>query len=117
MAHNRRVVAVSARLAAAHLPEVRSLLPDGWSAATSQAISGATHTIAISPPVGAVDVSAYLSPPACDGEGGWSVRIHNRTQGVGFPLYTAGGAHAATYSTVLDAAAAAITALRCEIAE
>jgi tripartite-type tricarboxylate transporter receptor subunit TctC len=92
------------------------LLPDGWSAAASQAISEAIHTIAITPPGGAVDVSADLSPPASDGDSGWSVRIHNRAEGIDFPLYTAGGAHAATYCTAPDAAAAAVTALRCEIA-
>ncbi|MGN9912727.1 hypothetical protein ACTMTJ_34855 [Phytohabitans sp. LJ34] len=92
------------------------MLPAGWSATASQAISGATHTIAITPPVGAVDASAYLSPPASDSDSGWTVRIHHRAEGIGFPLYTAGGAHAATYSTAPDAAAAAVAALRCETA-
>lgn len=111
------VIAASAAATTVVLPRVRHLLPDGWHASCHQAISGATHTVAIDPPTGMVDATAYLMPRTNDRDGtvtGWWVRVHNRQQRVDFPLYTDGGARAAVYTSVEDAVAAAITALRIE---
>ena len=111
------VIAASATATTAALPRVRQLLPDGWHASGHQAISGATHTVTIDPPTGVVDATAYLMPRTGDHDGtvtGWWVRVHNRQQRVDFPLYTDGGARAAIYTSVDDAVAAAITALRIE---
>jgi hypothetical protein len=111
------VIAASATATTAALPRVRRLLPDGWHAGGHQAISGATHTVAIDPPTGVVDATAYLMPRTDDHDGtvtGWWVRVHNRQQRVDFPLYTDGGARAAVYTSVDDAVAAAITVLRIE---
>ncbi|WP_432833028.1 hypothetical protein [Dactylosporangium sp. CA-092794] len=113
----RAVIAASARVTAAVLPHVRQLLPAGWRASSHQAISGATHTVAIDPPTALVDATAYLLPNTGSGEdavSGWGVRVHNRQQRVDFPLYTDGGAHAAVFTDVADAVTAAITALRIE---
>jgi hypothetical protein len=111
------VIAASAAATTAALQRVRHLLPDRWHAACHQAIIGATHTVAIDPPPGVVDATAYLMPRTGDHDGtvsGWSVRVHNRQQRVNFPLYTDGGARAAVYTSVDDAVTAAITVLRVE---
>ena len=122
-AANERAAVAQARIAAsatavtAALPRVRPLLPDGWQTRGHQTVSGATHTVAIDPPTGVVDATAYLMPRTDESDGtvaGWWVRVHNRQQRVDFPLYTDGGARAAVYITVDDAVAAAITALRIE---
>src|SRR5689334_20514322 len=108
------VIAASAAATTAALPHVRPLLPDGWQTSGHQAISGATHTVAIDPPTSLVDATAYLMPRTDEGDDtvtGWWVRVHNRQQRVDFPLYTDGGARAAVYTSVDDAVAAAVTAL------
>ena len=113
----RAVIAASATATTAALPRVRRLLPPGWRAGGHQAISGATHTVAIDPPAGVVDATAYLMPRTGEHDGtvaGWWVRVHNRQQRVDFPVYTDGGAHAAVFTSVDDAVAAAITVLRVE---
>ena len=111
-----KTTAASAAATTAALPHVRQVLPDGWHASGHQAISGATHTVEIDPPTGVVDATAYLMPRTDDDGAvtGWWVRVHNRQQRVDFPLYTDGGARAAVYTSVEDAVAAAITALRIE---
>src|SRR3954471_22757541 len=81
----RAVIAASARATAAVLPHVRQLLPADWDASSHQAISGATHTVAIDPPTALVDATAYLLPATSGGEGtvaDWWVRVHNRQQRV-----------------------------------
>jgi hypothetical protein len=113
----RAVIAASATATTAALPRVRHLLPEGWHASGHQTISGATHTVAIDPPTGVVDATAYVMPRTDDRDGtvsGWWVRVHNRQQRVDFPLYTDGGARVAVYTSVEDAVAAAVAALRIE---
>jgi len=94
------------------LAAARSRLPEGWRGVTDLPLPGAIWSLTIQPPGGPVQVEAYLVPS--DTNRGWYVRIHNRTEGVGFPLYTPGGAHAAHYATLDQAVDAAVTALRTE---
>jgi hypothetical protein len=101
--HTRRTTECS-------LDHARRILPPGWHAQVEQTLPGACHTLHLHPPAGAVDAYAYLVPPH-DGRG-WYVRIHNRTRGVDFPLYTAGGAHAAYFDQLDAAIDAAVTAVR-----
>ena len=98
--------------AEAALPDAEALLPAGWRVTVEQGLPRATHVLTIRPAVAPVDVTAHLSPP--HGGAGWSVQIHNRTTGVGFPLYIPGGAHAEHFTTVGDAVTAAINTIRVE---
>lgn len=113
-----RRVAVSARLVGEALPGLVPAAPAGWSVAAA-AFEGALHSVAVHPPAGSVDATAYLSPDtdhASTDLVGWTVRVHHRGQGIDFPLYTDGGARAARFRTATDALAAAVQALRIEIA-
>lgn len=111
-AHDAPVIEATRQLAFDALPAVQAHVPDNWQATVAQPPSGATWALTIHPPAGPIDVYAYLSPPHSDR--GWHVRIHNRTEKVGFPLYTAGGAQAAQFGTLPDAVDAAVTALLTE---
>ena len=105
-------ITASRGTAEAALPETEALLPAGWRATVDQGLPRATYALRIRPASSPVDVTAHLSPPH-DGVG-WFVQIHNRTTGIGFPLYTPGGAHAAYFTTITDAVTAAINAIRIE---
>jgi hypothetical protein len=111
-AHHAPVVEANRWLALDALPAVQAGIPDHWQATVDPPSSGATWALTIDPVAGPIDVSAYLSPPHSGR--GWHVRIHNRTDGVAFPLYTAGGAQAAQFGTLADAVDAAVTALLTE---
>jgi hypothetical protein len=111
-AHTDAIIEQTRQVATASIDEFRTLLPDGWHAQVNQIIVGACYTVDIHPPTGPVDVHAYLTPPH-DGHS-WYVRVFNRTRGLDFPLYTDGGVHAATFPTVPDALAAAISVVRIE---
>ncbi|GAB3848658.1 GGDEF domain-containing protein [Dactylosporangium cerinum] len=135
-----RRVAVSVRLVAEAGPTLALSAPAGWSVtAAVPVIDGALHSIAVHPPVGSVDATAYLIPdielhhhsndragdaehtrhplhPDSTARTEWTVRVHNRAEGVDFPLYTDGGARAALFRTAADACTAAVHALRIEIA-
>lgn len=113
-AHQRQV-ALSAELAHRAVAALRDRKPPGWQVAAGQHVDAAIHTVDITPPAGPVDAVASLLPPEGTGQG-WRVRIHNRTRRVAFPLYQAGGAEAASFDTVGDAADAAVRALHIEIA-
>lgn len=108
-AANARAIAASRDAAHAAQPEAQRLLPTDWSATVSQGITGAPYSLYLRPAPSEVDVYAYLSPP--DGDRGWYVRIHNRTD---HPVYIPGGARAAYFTTVADAVAAAVNAVRIE---
>jgi hypothetical protein len=103
------VIGVSHRRATAALPDAQALAPPGWQAGLHHNLPGAGYTLRLIPPAGPFDVAAYLSPPT--GDGGWQVTIHNRTRRIGYPLYVAGGAHAASYATLTDAVHAAVDAV------
>jgi hypothetical protein len=111
-ADNEGAIAGTRAAAQAALPESQNLIPPSWRATVHQGIPGAVYTLRIQP-IGAADVSAYLSPPTADG--GWHVEIHNRTRRIGFPLYIPGGARAALYDTVPEAVAAAVNAVQIEL--
>jgi len=96
------------------LPRLQALVPPGWQVTVHQP-SSAIPTIAVDPPPGTVDATAYLQP--ADGDRGWYVRIHNRARRIDFPLYTAGGAHAAYFATTAKALHAARTALAIEMVD
>lgn len=115
----RRTTAESTRRiasSAAHVQQataaLRDRVPDGWRIMPAQHLAGAFHTLDVHPALGPVDAMAYLTPP--QGEHGWLTRIHNRTSRIDFPLYTAGGARAASFPTAGAALHAAIRALRVE---
>jgi hypothetical protein len=111
-AHDAPVIEATRQLAFDALPAVQAHVPDHWQATVDPPSSGATWALTIHPAAGPIDVHAYLTPPHSNR--GWYVRIHNRTEKVGFPLYTAGGAHAAQFGTLPDAVDAALTALLTE---
>lgn len=71
--------------------------------------------IHIAPPASRINVSARLYPPHDGLPDGWYVRIDNRTRHVDFPLYTAGGAHAAVFATAAIAAHRAVQTVRGEL--
>ncbi|CCH17736.1 hypothetical protein [Micromonospora lupini] len=112
-AEEDRAIARSVELVDEHLPEAQRLVPEGWAARRHQN-DGARCHVAIDAPAD-VNATSYLSPP--DGKSGWYVRVHNRTTGIDFPLYTDGGARAASFDTIEAAVAAAVEALRVESAE
>ncbi|WP_433651570.1 hypothetical protein ACQP2C_02940 [Micromonospora zamorensis] len=112
-AENERAIAKAVDLVDEHLPEVQRLVPEGWAARRHQT-DGARCTVAIDAPAD-VNATSYLSPPV--GRFGWYVRVHNRTTGMDFPLYTDGGARAASFDTIEAAVAAAVEALRVESAK
>jgi hypothetical protein len=107
-----RVIAATLDAARAALPQAKRLLPPGWQAAVHQTITGASYQLEVRPSPDAVEVFGYLSPPTP--HTGWSVRIHNRSRGIGFPIYVPGGARAAEYATVAEAITAAARAIRTE---
>ena len=111
-ADNERAVAATHDAAQAALPEAQKLIPSSWRATIHQMMTGAYYMLRIFPPLGAVDVSAYLTPPHADR--GWHVEIHNRTRRISFPLYVPGGARAGHYATVPEAVDAALAAERAE---
>jgi len=106
---NARLIAFTAGQADTAIRAVRDRLPAGWTATVHQPIAQAPYTIAVTPPAGA-DITARLCPPC--GDGGWRVRVHDRGAKVDFPLYTAGGARAATFTTAVEALDAAVRAVR-----
>jgi hypothetical protein len=112
-ADTRRRVAASAEQVHRALVAVRDRVPEGWRFGACQHLDGAIHTLTVEPPADIIDATAYLAPPD-DGDG-WRVRVHNRAQGIDFPLYGAGGARAAVFADPGDAVDAAVTALRVEI--
>ena len=75
---NRRRIDRSAEHTRHAIDELRALVPDGWLITAGQHMNGALHTIDVTPPPGRVDAMAYLCPPGDDG--GWRVRVHNRTR-------------------------------------
>lgn len=89
---------------------VRTLIPDRWRAEVTQ-IAPSAWTLHLHPPTAAIDVYAYLTAPHSGQDEGWYVRVNNRTRGVNFPLYIAGGARAAHYARVQDAVAEAVHAV------
>ncbi|MDQ1645720.1 MAG: hypothetical protein QOJ50_1904 [Cryptosporangiaceae bacterium] len=117
-----RVIAQTRAAAAQALPAVRAVLPGGWHATVSQLLPGASHAVAVSPPVtgsysgttGDAGVTGYLLPPH-DGTASWGVEIHNRVTGTSFPLFTGGGARAARYPGPANAAAAAVAEVLIEL--
>jgi hypothetical protein len=112
-ARHARIIETTREAAHAAVDPARRLIPDGWQAKAGQVMEGACHTLEVYPPAGPVDVHAYLTPPHCGG--GWYVRVSNRTQGVDFPLYTCGGAHAASFDSLAEAVTAAVTAVRTQL--
>ncbi|WP_444951086.1 hypothetical protein [Micromonospora ureilytica] len=112
-AENERAIAKSVDLVEEHLPEAQRLVPEGWAARRHQT-DGARCHVAIDAPADG-NATSYLSPP--DGRFGWYSRVHNRTTGIDFPLYTDGGARAASFDTIEAAVAAAVEALRVASAE
>jgi hypothetical protein len=106
-------VAASAITVAEALPRLTALAPDGWSISTRQNLPAALHTITVAPPPSPMDVTAYIRPP--DRGFGWYVRVHDRTHGIDYPLYEAGGVRAAYFTTAEDALRAAINAIRTDL--
>jgi hypothetical protein len=113
-ADNERRVTASAEQVHRASVALHDRIPEGWRIAACQHGDRAMHTLDIEPPPDTLDATAYLAPPD-DGDG-WHVRVHNRTQGIDFPLYRDGGARAASFANPGDALAAAVNALRVEIA-
>jgi hypothetical protein len=74
---------------------------------------GATYAIAIDAPDGVIDATSYLHPP--DERFQWTVTVHNRVTGIGFPSFADGGARAASFDTVDAATKDAVGLLRGEI--
>ena len=126
-ARHARIIESTRETANAAVDLARCLVRDGWLVTAGQVVEGACHTLDLRPPAGPVDVHAYLTPPHhipphrsardCTALycGGWHVRVHNRTQGVDFPLYNPGGAHAASFDTLAEAVDAALTAVTAEL--
>ncbi len=96
------------------LDDIRSVVPDGWTTHVNDPGRGLA-CIDIAPPADRIDVSARLYPPHDGQPGGWYVRINNRTRHVDFPLYIAGGAHAAFFTTAAIATHGAIQTVRGEL--
>jgi hypothetical protein len=114
-ANIQRRVAASAEQVHRAVATVSDRLPAGWHAAARHRVDGAVHTLDIAPPAGSVDAVAYVAPsPAGDG---WLVRVHNRARGIDFPIYRAGGAQVASFSTAGEAVVVAVQALRIEIVD
>jgi hypothetical protein len=128
-ARTAQVIEESRIAVGASLAEAAALLPDGWTIETGQIMDGSVHalTVAVPPQPGPADASteacadgdaiavASLIPPSdsC----GWKVRVCNRVQRVGYPLFTDGGARAAQYATVAAAMNAAVNVLRIELSD
>jgi len=113
-AEDAAAIAASAAAVAEALPRLTGLVPDGWSLSAGQILPGAVHTLTLTPPPSLVQVCAYLRPP--ERGFGWYVRVDNRTEGVDYPLYEAGGVRAAHFATVEEALQAAITAVCVDLA-
>jgi len=111
-ARNARLIERTRRAALSSVEPAQNLIPDGWRAHAEQCAPGGILTLALHPPAGPVDAYAYLTPPHA--ERGWYVRVDNRSRGVDFPLYVAGGARAAYFATLAEAVQAAVTAVRIE---
>ncbi|MCX4094466.1 hypothetical protein [Nocardia sp. alder85J] len=96
------------------LDDVRGVVPAGWTMNVDDPVNG-LPCIRITPPAGRTDVSARLYPPHDELPGGWYVRIDNRTRHMDFPLYLAGGVHAAFFTTAAIAARRAVRMVRGEL--
>lgn len=109
-AEHHRYVHVTEAAVAASLDRARDLLPAGWRLCAAQAMPDWPHYLSVEPPPGSPDVTAYLHPPVTDE--GWHVTVSDRVDRVGYPLYTAGGVRAASYTDLPEAMAAAVNAVR-----
>lgn len=110
-----QITTFTAAAVAQALPILRPRLPEGWQLAEHPPQSHGVHSVVVRPPVGAIDVDGYLSPPYHHQHAGWHVEVWNRTRGVGFPLYIPGGARAAYYADAVEAFDGAVNALRIEL--